>query len=478
MYAFAIYDKEKQELFLARDVCGEKPLYYAQTPDGFIFSSEIKTIAQYYLNKPVVDYKELHNFLDHSFSQTLDKTFIQQIKRVEPAQYVCINMQDVIFKRYWKKTNTYDYKGSYEDAKKECMNILRRSVKMTIADEVPVAVLLSGGIDSTTVAALMKENLKEVHAFTLGFKGKPIDDERERAKRFAEEKGLIYHEIEVDEKDYEDSFKEVVKYLDEPLTEISLMNKFILFRECKKMGFKVVLSGTGGDELFYGYPRGRKSAENMENLAELVKASSIKRKFKRFLKFSHFCLGNKKYNFLDDYGNFALELPRMFGYETNLNNSVKFAGDDGFYFNQNNYRNAYYDDEKYPIDKVYSYLFNVFLNHCFHFDDKMSMANSIEFRNPLCSRELIDFISSLPLNYKWHKENLKGFLKDVLRENNIVPDYILDAKKNGLQAQGNLLDNFIKNNSTPKVMKGKLQTYGAILLDRFLYEKAFLKDSI
>ena len=486
MFAIAIYNTKTKKLFLARDICGEKPLYYANTPHGFVFSSQMDTISQFYLSTPKIDWHELHNFIDHSFSQTLDKTFIQQIKRLEPGTYCYIDDKDIVFQRYWKRTNTYSYKKSYEEAKKECLDIIRESIKMTIPKEVPVAVLLSGGIDSSLVAKILKENLDEVHAFTLGFKGRPIDDERERAHKFANENNIIIHEIELSEDDYYNKkdgglFNEIIKYLDEPLTEVSLMNKFALFRECKKYGFKVVLSGTGGDELFYGYPNRNEEAEKIKIINELAKICIAKKGFKKFRKLLNFYFKNRKIfnkNFclIDKDKNVIPHLPRMHLYHQELTEII--LNEEKYDFKQRNYREKYYNDEKEEIDKVYSYLFNIFLNHCFEFDDKMSMANSVEFRNPLCNKRLIEFLSSLPVEYKYQKDNPKGFLKDVIK--GIVPDYILNAKKNGLQVQGNLLDKLLKENSKPKILNYKPTTYGEILLDRFLYEKkkTFLKDSI
>ena len=124
MYAIAIYDTVNKQLFIARDIAGKKPLYYSQTTKGFAFSSEVTAIKDNIANKYDVDVEEIKSYLKHSYSQSLSKTYISQIKKLEAGQYAYIDDNGISLKRYWKKKNTYNYKGSYDQAKEKTLNIL------------------------------------------------------------------------------------------------------------------------------------------------------------------------------------------------------------------------------------------------------------------------------------------------------------------------------------------------------------------
>lgn len=460
MYAIAIYNTVEKKLFLARDICGKKPLYYAQLPQGIVFSSEITAIKDNFLIDFDVDFGQIKDYLKHSYSQSMQKTHIKQIKRLESGEYAFIDDNGIRLNRYWKKINTYSYKGTYEQAKKEALEILKQSVDLRLRSDVPIAILLSGGIDSSAIASLASETHDNIHAITVGYKGCPDCDERALAKRLAEEKGLIWHEIELDEDDYVQYFEEYTKYIDEPVCDLASIAQWGIYKKAKKLGFTVLLSGNGGDEIFYGYPTHNQLGENMDTLSELA---NLKRKPRKYIEY-----------FLKNY-NKMYKLMRTYDHKSYLNfyypnySKLNFEWDDNFDFNQDNYREKYYNEEKYGTDKVYSYLFNVWLtNNCYYLSDKLAMGNSLEIRAPFSDRKLIEFISSLPLEYKYHTGNAKGFLKDILKD--IVPDYILNAQKRGFTPPQNSINTIIDNYKS-KYFKTKLTGYNQILVDKFLDEK-------
>lgn len=459
MFAIAIYSIKDKKLFIAKDICGKKPLYYAQTPLGFIFSSEITPIQKYWLKKFDVDVEQIKTYLKYSYSQSMDETYIRQIKKLEAAQYAIIDNDGVSLKRYWKKKNIYSFEGSYEDARQKTLELLRESVTLRLRSDVSVAILLSGGIDSSAIVSLASQTHNNIHAITVGYKGVPECDERALAKRLAEEKGVIWHEIELDENDYVKYFDEYVKYLDEPVADLASIAQWGIYKKAKELGFTVLLSGNGGDELFYGYPMHNLVAENIKTLREF---SELKRKPSRFIKYF---LKNRKrmFELMKTYDRSSYKV-----FYHNYYDNFKYKFDDDFTFDQVNFREKYYNDEKEEIDKVYSYLFNVWLpNNCYYLADKLAMGNSIEVRTPFADKNLIEFVSTLPLDYKYHLGKAKGFLKDVLKD--IVPDYILKAQKRGFTPPNNVINQIIKTYKS-KYFKTEMTGYPEVLTDKFLWE--------
>ncbi len=460
MYAFVIYDVHNHSLFMARDINGKKPLYYSQLMGGFVFSSELTAIKNNWLSNYAVSWQEVKNHVKHSYSQELENTWIEQIKRLAPGQYAFIDKDGMQRKKYWKKINTNAYKPPYSIAKKECLSILSESVRLRLHSEVPVAILLSGGIDSSAVATLASMHNKEVHAITVGYKGQPACDERLLAQRLAQEKGLIWHEIELDENDFEDIFYEYINYLDEPNADMASIAQWAIYKKARAMGFKVLLSGIGGDELFYGYQAHNNKGEFRE----------LKNKFyaTEFANINPFLVENLHNIAFLHQETRNLPFYLNFSYAGYANLAYKWP--DRFDFNKDNYWQEYFDDEKEPIDQVYSYLFNVWLcNNCYYLSDRLGMGNSLEVRAPFADIKLIDFVASLPLDFRYKKNDPKFFLKDILR--GIVPDYILDAPKQGFTPPMTSIHYIIERYKS-RFFNTKLTSWTQVVADAFMAKNA------
>jgi asparagine synthase (glutamine-hydrolysing) len=196
MFAFCLWDTKKKQLFAARDRVGEKTLYYSEVPNGVVISTELKAILNYYISKPQINLEQLAAPIRYTAPTSKKDTYIDQIKRIEPGQYILVDDLGLQKHSYWKRDLSGSFSGTYEAAKKETLRLMRESVDICLRSDVPVAVMLSGGVDSSAIAALAKETGREVHTITAGYKGKHSEDERDVAKRFAKEKGFIYHEVE------------------------------------------------------------------------------------------------------------------------------------------------------------------------------------------------------------------------------------------------------------------------------------------
>lgn len=431
MFAFCLWDINLKKIFVARDRIGEKTIYYAQLPTGIIFCTELKAIEKHYLDKVQINTHALAETIRYNYPIDLKNTFIDQIKRLEAGQYALVDDKGLEIHHYWKRDITPIFTGCFEEAKAETLRLMRESVDICLRSDVPVAVLLSGGIDSSAIAALAKEGGREVHVITAGYKGKYDCDEREVAKRFATEKGLIYHEVELDANDFKELYKEYSTYIDEPVSDLSSVAQWALYKKAKSMGFTVLLGGLGGDELFYGYPYYNNLAESLQvrnTHRELFPWKGIEKK-KTFLKFAF-----KNYKHLL-YGGNPLILDDRIPVEWTYEDYKLFASTANFIYNDEKVQFKDYDihfsfKSGSGIREVYDFMFSRFMTtQCLYLTDRQGMGNSVEIRSPLIDYKLVEFVSSLPTEYLYKRNNPKFFLKETLK--GIVPDYILYDKKRG-----------------------------------------------
>lgn len=432
MFAFCLYDTRKQLLFAARDRVGEKTLYYSQLPTGLVFSSELKAICRYFIPSPQLNVHAFAESIRYNYPLEQQQTYIEQIKRLRAGEYAIVDANGLQLHTYWHQTHEPVFAGSREEAKEEVLRLMRASVADCMQSDVPVAVLLSGGIDSSAIAHFAKETGKEIHVITAGYKGKFDVDERNVARRFAQEQGLVYHEIELDADDFQQLFDEYTAFIDEPVCDVSAMSQYALYKKSRELGFKVLLSGIGGDELFYGYPGTNQMATHMVLAQQLRHLFPLKSWQQRI-----------------DYLRFLLQHPRFvlkggYPYLSNSRNPVewtqrdyeRFAADAIVRFGEQAYalrtedvHFAYPDDA--TLTTVYEEEFSGFMkNQCLYLSDRLGMANSMEIRSPLLDYRLVEFVSRLPEGMKYDAMP-KGFYKECLR--GIVPDYILNARKRGFE---------------------------------------------
>ena len=431
MFAFCLYDKKKKRLFAARDRVGEKVLYYSQLPTGIVFSTELKAILRYCVEKPQINMHALAESIRYNYPIELQQTFVEQIKRLRAGEYALVDEKGLELHDYWRLKHQPVFKGTKEEAKKEVLRLMRESVSNCLQSDVPVAVLLSGGIDSSAIAAFARETGKEIHVITAGYKGRFSQDEREVAKRFAKEKALVYHEVELDANDFKRLFPEYMHYMDEPVCDVSAMSQYALYKKAKELGFTVLLSGIGGDEQFYGYPWQNKLAKSLQLRNQHLSFFPWKGKKKEYVKFM---AKNWKNVLFAGYPTVKLDdaVPVAWTYK----DYRKFAQDAVVGWNENDLGFRDVDVHySFPIDAdidvVYDYMFTRFMrNLCLYLSDRLGMANSTEIRSPLVDYKLVEFVASLPKEMKYDGTP-KGFYKECLR--GIVPDYILDARKRGFE---------------------------------------------
>ena len=252
-FSFALYDMEQRRLMVVRDKLGERQMYYSQLPTGIMFSTDLKEILPHFAH-PTIRPHELAQPIRHNFPIEPQHTWINQVLRLCDGEYAVVDDGGLRTHTYFKRIYVPTFSGSKEQAIQQSLGLLRQAVRRCIENSPgPVAVPLSGGLDSTSIAILAKELQQEVHVFTAGYRGNQSNriDERDVAKRFANDNGLIYHEVELNYSNFQYYLDELIPFLDEPAFDVNCMVQFAMFKKIAERGFKTVLHGVGGDDCFY-----------------------------------------------------------------------------------------------------------------------------------------------------------------------------------------------------------------------------------
>jgi asparagine synthase (glutamine-hydrolysing) len=250
MFAFAIWDERRRRLLLARDRMGKKPLYVSETPDGLAFGSDIRSVALLTGRQPVLDRDRVAEFLFQRYAGA-PHTLVQGVEKLPPGHALSFDGEHVERRAYWSPPDDADPLEP-----DELRALLRDSARRRLMSDVPLGVLLSGGVDSAVVVGLLREaGADQLASFTVGYND-PLYDERALARRVAQRHGTEHHEVVVGPDDFLGALPRLAWFRDEPIAEPSEVPLFLLAEQAARH-VKVVLSGDGGDELFGGYPKYR-----------------------------------------------------------------------------------------------------------------------------------------------------------------------------------------------------------------------------
>jgi|TARA_Y100000294_G_scaffold152322_1_gene150554 asparagine synthase (glutamine-hydrolysing) len=259
MYAIAIYDPAEDSLVLARDPFGIKPLYYAETAEGLAFASEPQALFQAGLVKPVLRPEARNELLQLQFT-TGAGTVFEGVHRLLPGETVQVRggrVTDRLSRKALPDGGPIEV--SQSAALRRLDEVLSDSVNIHQRSDVPYGMFLSGGIDSSALLAMMSRlNERPVQAFTAGFSGTDVADERQLARAVAEAAGADHTEVEFSEEDFWALLPKIAAVMDDPAADYAVLPTYKLAAAAKEAGLKVVLTGEGGDELFGGYGRYRR----------------------------------------------------------------------------------------------------------------------------------------------------------------------------------------------------------------------------
>jgi asparagine synthase (glutamine-hydrolysing) len=436
MFAFAIWDARAQVLLLARDRVGIKPLYYSLSRSSLVFASEIKAIiVDPSVNRQMVP-ELIDRFLTFMYVPGED-TLLSGIQKLAPGHYLLVKDGLASIRQYWDLPLA-ESTGSQTvgDAETELLALLTETVELHMIADVPVGVLLSGGVDSTGVLSLAANATgKTISTFTVGFSGGEVADERPFARLAAETFGTQHHEITITAKDFAAFLPQYVWHMEEPVCEPPAIALYYVSKLAVKH-VKVLLSGEGGDEAFAGYSNYRNIVwlERIKRTLSLMNGAVV-----RGLSFadSLVSLPGRKYlpllkDCFPDYYYSRTSSPHRnlgndFGtvyasdFEPSVNRELSLEPLRRLHANvqgRNTLDAMLYIDTKtwLPDDLLIK-------------ADKMTMANSVELRVPLLDHVLLEFAASLPPNFKLRGLSSKYILKKALSKN--IPRAIRNRKKAG-----------------------------------------------
>ncbi|MBM4305296.1 MAG: asparagine synthase (glutamine-hydrolyzing) [Deltaproteobacteria bacterium] len=437
MFAFALWDRQNQLLLLARDRVGIKPLYYTITPNGFIFASEIKAI----LADPSVERRinphAIDRFLTYGYLPG-NETLLEGIYKLEPGHYMTVSDGKTSKRQYWDlHFETSPQWKNFGDAVEELRVLLRQTVKDHMISDVPVGVLLSGGVDSTGVLRYAVEQTnKPIHTFTIGFNSERFADERTYARLAAQRYATVHQDITMTAKDFCDFLPEYVWHMEEPVFEPPAIALYYVSKLARESGIKVLLSGEGGDEAFGGY-------QNYRNLLLLEDLKSFFGPAKGLLRFGFRSLGLAGWSRIGRYSSFVnlplseYYLSRTATPDSDLNRLKHFL------YTKEFTETLRVHDSHAPTRNLFAMIDGqMSLNRMLYVDtktwlpddllikaDKMTMATSVELRVPLLDFQVLEFAASLPTSFKVRRWTTKRVLKAALQDS--VPREILKRKKTG-----------------------------------------------
>jgi len=397
MFSFVIFDKDKMQLFFARDRFGIKPLYYFINNENFYFASEIKQFTSLKNFQPVGNINCIGNFINNRYLDYSEETFFKNIFQVRGGEAGFLDIKNLKFNKYrW-----YDISKSNDKKSESFLELFKKSIQLRLRSDVEIGSCLSGGIDSSSIVCVADKEMSKIkkknytiQTFTSCFKEKRYDERDfvEITKKFTSIKS---HYVFPNGNSFFKDIEKIVYYQDEPFPSGSIYAQNCIFKDASMNGIKVMLDGQGADELFCGYseifyPTYFKSLTLLKKISEIVNSSNKKRILKFFLK----------------------EI-----------------------ISQNNKKNPSYIKKKYQdkfqntfdcLKSHIDYFINYHLPALLHYEDRNSMRYSIEARLPFLDYKLVEF--------GYHTDDYKkigsGIGKKIIREalKGITPDKILNNK--------------------------------------------------
>ena len=436
MFAYAIYDRVSQKLWLVRDRVGIKPLFYSYNQQGFYFASEIKSILAMKETEGTCNTEALHEWL--YYGNTLgEQTLYKSINRLLPGHYIEFDIKThrADIKKYWDVKEQSAKCGLHDpsiDLVQKTRNLVELAVKNQLVSDVPVGVFLSGGIDSSAITAFASKHYEgRITTYSTGFDFDKGINELPEARKVAKFYGTNHHELHVSGFEVADIVEKMVYHHDMPFSDAANIPLYLMAKEVNQ-NTKVVLQGDGGDELFAGYSRyttlshfriARSLALLGKNIHKLFPQNSAYYRIRRYLN----ALNAKSYAHV-----MALLLTEE---DTQSNPTSVFSRDfkllvenhdplSRYICCQSQFNNLNMPDQMGFIDSMII-LPDIFLEKV----DRSTMAASVEVRVPFLDNDLVEFCMSVPHDKKAPWGRKKWLLKKALKD--IVPAEILSRKKTG-----------------------------------------------
>ncbi len=458
IFSFVIYDIQSKVLLVYRDRFGVKPLFYTIGDGKFSFASEIKAIESLSGCSFELNNQTIYEYLEYGLLHHNTQTFFKGIESLEPSHYI----EFFLDSGKYKKIRYYDIKDNVitnldsKEVLEQSYDLLNNSLKLNLVSDVEVAISLSSGVDSTLLTKLAQNHQQSFKAFTFGFNEKEYDEVRSVRENFNLDNIELFP-VFLDKDKMLSTLKEAIYYFESPLGGLGTLSSYQMMKEVRKNNIKVVLSGEGSDEIFGGY--------KYYYPAFLSGLDSIQ------IKHELDCY-NRKHNSNLQIGSHAFNA-WMNSYKT-----TKVLAPDGTTADSSHCGSAF---ENYRINhqelsqkflsnlsnSMYQDLFVKKIPKLLHFQDRASMANSVETRVPFLDHSLVEFMYSLPSNYKIKHGESKFLLKEILRkkfnyqEQRSTKLYVATPQREWLKEES------IKNEILEQIRYGVLKTNKMINFEKF-----------
>jgi asparagine synthase (glutamine-hydrolysing) len=436
MFAYAIYDKKEQQLYLLRDRVGVKPLYYHYKNGNLLFGSELKALVAYPTFEKIINEKAVTLFFKYGYIRAPYSIFNDTFK-IQPGHYIKIDIarKKVEQFKYWDVVDYYNQpklKISEEEALEETERLFISAFQYRMVSDVPVGVFLSGGYDSALVSSILqKHSTQKIKTFTIGFNEKRWD-EAPFAKQIAAHIGTDHHEYYCTSKEAQDIFPQLADIYDEPFGDSSGIPTTLVSQFARKQ-VTVSLSADGGDEIFAGYVKYHhlvkinnyitKTPKIILNSAKLLSNTAIRavpalKKIHKLQRVAEMLDKYEKDGISDIYNRHfnhkdIASLLTKYDEKIGLLDDISLINGSSGSVDQF----LYHDYRTYMVDDILTKV------------DRATMSVALEGREPLLDHRIIEFVSRLPAEFKYRNGETKYLLKKIVHK--YIPKSIMDRPKSG-----------------------------------------------
>ena len=435
MFALAIWDRKQRQLLAARDRAGKKPLYYCETGGQIVFSSELPSLLEFPGISREVDEAALDNYFCLGYVPP-PRTIFKSVRQLGPGEFLLWKDGQKRVARYWRLKPQQSSFRSEQEAVEALLPLIKDAVRIRLHSDVPFGALLSGGVDSGLVVALMSQLMdRPVQTFTIGFDDKALD-ESEFAAEVAKRYGTEHHRIVAQPHDAAELVGKLIAHFGEPFADSSAIPTYLVSEMARKY-VTMALSGDGGDEVFGGYPSYRYHAyaanyrkvpaplrSAVRSLASHVNGAGGKtgKRIKRFLNEAELPVEQAWFHSrsLLTEADCAQLYTADFQARLSARDRADTLRDSFAYFRAFDSDSNILNDVDYETYLPGDILVKV---------DRMSMANSLEMRAPLLDYRIAEFAAGLPREWKWTAKEGKRILK--LAAGKLLPATALTRRKQG-----------------------------------------------
>ena len=448
MFGLAIWDEESKKLVIARDRMGIKIVYYTVHNGGITFCSEIKPILKIQANHPGVHTEGIYLFLRYRYTPS-PYTAFNDINKLAPGTKLVAQRGKIEISNYWEhKPHNLNTQVKINDVQQELLEIYKNAVKRHLISDVPLGLLLSGGVDSGLLLSLMNLFGDKWKTFTVGYGDSYADDELVYASDTAQLFNAVHHEVRLDVKQFEDTMGKIVEYLEEPIASSSIIPMYHIC-ELSSKKVKVALVGQGPDELFGGYTRhiGIRYGHIWRKQPEFIRA-----KIKKVLSQSkNEALSRSAYsldteNRVQRYQHVLSLLDEQEMFNLFKDGIIEHQAGDMIIDSWGNWYDLLQNIDElggFQLFEIRSTLPDELLLYA----DKLSMIHSLELRVPYLDKEIVEFVECLPSAYKVNLRGRKYLHKCVAKQ--LLPREIIKRKKRGFAVD--VVDEWFKKSLSKKM---------------------------